>query len=739
MKSLIKNYIFILVQDTSLYHYWRKRKERKRIKNELDVLKAKNEFDVYADPVIEVINLNADDICNSRCVMCNIWQQKKEYEISPDELETILKDPLYKNVKHIGVTGGEPTLRKDLALLFEAIFKSIGGVVGASTITNCIREEEVILRVNEVIEVCEKYNKNFSMMISLDGIGVVHERVRRREGNFQSAINVLNYFKNKGVSVITGTTISKVNVWDVDEVLDYLKENRIYGRFRVAEFIKRLYNSDDTDVIRNFDEDETYHLILFFYKLIYRFETNETFRRTYRSIISILSGGKRLIGCPYHLNGVVLNSKGGLAYCAPKSDIIGNSLDKSSLSLYKDNLQEKQRILKNDCDNCIHDYHAPITYKERKRDLDEQYWKSIIALSSDYKLRQFKKIQARKNGEFQIFITGWYGTETVGDKAILGQIIDELYDTYGNSTAIVVSSIFPIITKRTLKELNFVNIGVASVYSEEFVEYIKGSDLIVMGGGPLMDLDELSIPLLAFRLAKSANKKTIIYGCGLGPLNNTNCVNAVKELLNTSDVIKLRDNKSIELAKSWLNRPMEIELSGDPAKKYLNRYLSKTPKPKEKIILTCFLREWTFEYSKESMAEFDQLKINFEKGLASFIKKKAREIQAQEILLDHMHNFTMGNDDRDFSRYFIKTYFADFEIPISYNKKLSTINSVVESMLNSSYNICMRFHSVVFAHTLDTDFTAIDYTRGGKILNYLTDNNCPQHMLSIDNLVDNEY
>lgn len=452
-----------------------------------------------------------------------------------------------------------------------------------------------------------------------------------------------------------------------------------------------------------------------------------------------MSGGKRLIGCPYQLTGVVLNSRGELAYCAPKSDIIGNSLDKSSLQLYKDNLQEKQRVIKDDCGNCIHDYHAPITYRERKRALDEQYWRSIITLSSDYKLKQFGKIEPKKNGEFQIFITGWYGTETVGDKAILGQIIDELYEAYGTDIAVVVSSIFPIITKRTLKELKFDNVEVSAVYSQEFIEYVKGSKLIVMGGGPLMDLDELAIPLLAFRLAKSAGQKTIIYGCGLGPLNNLNCINAVKEILNIADTIKLRDNKSIELAKSWLNKVMEVELSGDPAKKYLNRYLAKEIKPKEKVVLTCFLREWTFEYSKESMAEFDQLKIDFERGLASFIKRKAHEIQAQEILLDHMHNFAMGNDDRDFSRYFIKTYFKDFEIPISYNKRLSTVSSVVDSMLDSSYNICMRFHSVVFAHTLNTDFTAIDYTRGGKILNYLNDNNCSQRMLTIDNLANNEY
>ena len=47
----------------------------------------------------------------------------------------------------------------------------------------------------------------------------------------------------------------------------------------------------------------------------------------------------------------------------------------------------------------------------------------------------------------------------------------------------------------------------------------------------------------------------------------------------------------------------------------------------------------------------------------------------------------------------------------------------------------MRFHSVVFAHTLETDFTGFDYTNGGKIHNYLTDNNALQNLLSIENLI----
>lgn len=691
---------------------------------------------IFKEPAIEVVNLNANDICNSKCTMCNIWEQKQDFEMSPAQLEQVLKDPLFSNVKYVGITGGEPTLRTDLPQLYEAVIKAVPGIKGLSIITNAIKEKEVIERIEQVIAVCKSHQVPFSMMVSVDGYGKVHDRVRGREGNFKTALNVINHFSAKAVPVTIGCTISKVNVWDVDDLLDFLKESNIYGRFRVAEFIKRLYNDDRFDVIRNFDEDETYHLILFFYKLLFTFERDETYRRTYKSIINILAGGNRLIGCPYHSNGVVLNSRAEIAYCAPKSKILGSTLTESGLDLYKTNNDERIRIREEDCDHCIHDYHAPITYNEMMAARTEAYWRKYISLKNKFNFSRHKSVAAVRGSRLQVFITGWYGTETVGDKAILGGIVQQLQEKHGSEFDLVVTSLYPHITVRTLKELA-IEARVVNVYSEEFVAYCKGSDLVMMGGGPLMDLDELALPLIAFKLAKAGKGKAIIYGCGLGPLTDEKYRNAVKKMLNLADEIKLRDQKSIALAKEWLLKDTPIELSGDPAKTYLGRYL-KTPvaAPKKKII-RCFLRDWTYEYSRNiTHAEFLELKKQFELSIANFVKKKAGELGADGIVFEHMHNFIVGNDDRDFSRYFIKTYFSEYAaVPVSYNRYLSTVDSIVNAMQTSVHNVCMRFHSVVFAHTLNTSFTAIDYTRGGKIANYLGDNKVGEHLLSVEDIV----
>lgn len=685
-----------------------------------------------------VVNLNANDICNSKCAMCNIWEQKQGFEVSPAQLEQVLKDPLFSEVKHIGITGGEPTLREDLPLLYEAVIKAIPDIMGLSIITNAIKEKDVIDRIEQVIEMCKSHNKGFSMMVSLDGYGETHDKVRGRPGNFATAINVINHFKAKNIPVSIGSTISKVNAWEADELLYYMKQNDIYGRFRVAEFIKRLYNDNKANVIRNFDEDEIYNLILFFHKLIYTFETNEMYKRTYRSIINILSGGKRLIGCPYQGDGIVLNSRAEIAYCAPKSAIIGNGLTESGQMLYESNLSERERIRENECDNCIHDYHAPITFEERKAELVQDFWKKMISINgSKAQLMPDAFLPAKrlvKKGIPQVLIVGWYGTETVGDKAILGGIIDQLNSLYQNNYQLVIASIFPFITERTCKELNL-NAHVIESYTSDLITFSKGSDVVIMGGGPLMDLEDLAIPLRAFQYAKKSGNKTIVYGCGLGPLTKNKYINTVKEILNLADEIKLRDKKSIDMARANFEVKKEVTLSGDPAKIYLSRY-PEQHNPSS-TILRCYLRDWTHEYAAHlSHEEFLIKKGEFEKSLANYIKQKALEIGATEIRLENMHNFVVGNDDRDFSRHFIDTYFKDNTgVKITYDKYLSSVDTIVRGMQNSAHNVCMRFHSVVFAHTLHTNFTAVDYTVGGKIHNYLSDNECIENLLNIEDLI----
>ena len=685
-----------------------------------------------------VINLNANDICNSKCTMCNIWKNKKDKEISYNDLKQIFSDPFYSEVTGVGITGGEPTLREDLVELYRACIDFLPKLKYLSIITNCIKAEDVKRQLNSINNLCKDNGIDFTVMVSLDGYGDVHDKIRGRKGNFKSAIEVIRYVKEEiKIPISFGATISKGNVWAIDELLDFAKENNIYGRFRVAEFIKRLYNEDRGEVIRNFTDDESYHLALFFEKLKRTFEKNKTFNRTYSSIQNILLGGKRTIGCPYHNKGININAKGELAYCAPKSKIIGNAINESSSLIYKENLKEKKRILTEECSDCIHDYHSSITYQEQIKIYKDGFQKKFFKLYSVkkvLKLSNFLKPPKLSKSDYNILILGWYGTETVGDKAILGGIINSYKSKFEERLNVIVGSLYPFVTHQTLKELK-IDAEVVNTSNFEFLRYSKKCNEVIMGGGPLMDLNELYVPLLSFSVAKKYNKKRTVYGCGLGPINQGKYKKAIGEILALSNDIKLRDKNSQAYALEHFNIS-NTEMIGDPAKVYLNS-ISPHLKPKKTKKLSLYLRDWEYLYAKGKMteADFATVKSQFEKGLAMFIKMKAKELKVDTIEFNHMHNFVVGGDDRDFSRRFIKVHFQD-DKRISYSPKLSTVNSIAESMKNSELNICMRFHSVLFAETLKTNFLAVDYTLGGKIEAYMSENNQCNNLFTINQIIE---
>ena len=692
-------------------------KNLKKIVAQLRVLrklKLQDRLDINAKPT--VLNLNIIDSCNSRCTMCNIWKQDEELEISPEELHIILEDPLYSELKYVGVTGGEPTLREDLPAIYATIIDTLPNLKGVSIITNAIRENEVIKRITEVNEICKSKGVSFSAMVSLDGVGSAHDRVRGIKNNFESSMKVFRYIQDElHIPTSFGCTISKINAWDADDLLYYAKKNGMYGRFRVAETINRLYNQDRGKVIRNFNKDETYNLLLFFEKLKHTYETNGTYKRTYSSIQSVLSGNDRLIGCPYHNDGIVLGSKGQVNYCAPQATDLGNALEASSRQIYRDNFSEKINILKNDCKNCIHDYHAPISYTEKRKEILSSYTKRFLHIKKAQKAlwlsKLLKKIPKNSN-RYRVFIVGWYGTETVGDKAILGGIVDYYTNKYNNEVEFVIGSLFPFVSEKTCEELD-IDAKVVSTQSVDLLRYSKSSDEVVMGGGPLMDLSVLYVPLLAFRIGKYFGAITTIFGCGIGPLKKKKYKNTVIDIFKFADEVKLRDKKSLTWYESLKFKTKGI-LIGDPAKDYIKRIERTVTVNEAESVLCCYLRDWTFEYFYGTKEDFKVQKDQFERGIAKLIREKANELSVDKIEFHHMHNFVMGNDDRDFSRYFTDKFFPNDE-RVYIEKGLSSVVSIISSMKIAQLNICMRFHSVLFAHTLQTDFLAIDYTMGGKI------------------------
>lgn len=128
----------------------------------------------------------------------------------------------------------------------------------------------------------------------------------------------------------------------------------------------------------------------------------------------------------------------------------------------------------------------------------------------------------------RVVISGWYGFGNIGDELILEAIIQNLR-AVDEKTEIIVMSFNPDYTRRvqgveTVRQIpiTFKSMAKNIVLGRAFqaVKVIKECDLFIMGGGGFLSDWQREVPfgwLKQMAIAKSFNRKTILYGIGAGP------------------------------------------------------------------------------------------------------------------------------------------------------------------------------------------------------------------------------
>lgn len=328
----------------------------------------------------------------------------------------------------------------------------------------------------------------------------------------------------------------------------------------------------------------------------------------------------------------------------------------------------------------------------------------------------------------KITIIGWYGTETIGDRAILAGLFSFFNKSYENFE-IKLGSLYPFFSERTINEdYSFYkeivnkdfNIEIFnSKDSKELIDAIKSSDLVAMGGGPLMDLDELFLVEYAFKKAKKFGIKTALLGCGVGPLFHKKYRKSVLEISKNSDITILRDKKSkenLEEIYKEFNQYFKKELvytSFDPAVECTLQY-NKQEKRKGEEYIAINLREFPLEYNKKNDAK------DINENLKIFIKELALKYNDRQIKLIPMHYFHVGGDDRIFlNKIAFELCLENIEVQ---NANL-TLKETIKIYQNAYFNVGMRFHSVVLQTISSGKNYVLDYTepKKGKIFGFLQD------------------
>jgi MoaA/NifB/PqqE/SkfB family radical SAM enzyme len=150
--------------------------------------------------------------CNSRCSMCYTWQNPTlpREEIS---LETLAKIPA--GIAHLNLTGGEPTLRRDLKEMVSLLYPKAMKLEISSNGTYPDRLESIIKEYPDV-----------KVRFSLDGFEPTNDSIRGEKGGFQTKVRgLLRLQELGGKDLGFAITIQDDNVRDLVGLYEFCEKN----------------------------------------------------------------------------------------------------------------------------------------------------------------------------------------------------------------------------------------------------------------------------------------------------------------------------------------------------------------------------------------------------------------------------------------------------------------------------------------------------------------------------------
>lgn len=705
--------------------------------------------------------------------MCYIWQQQKSHEITPREVRAALANDLFTEVIDIGLNGGEPTLRKDLHEVALACIESLPRLQNIYLITNGLRPHLVIPAVAKLYQVTREAQVTLSIMISLDGVSDIHDAVRGRKGNFEAVQECMQYFLDNSIgdSHSFGCTLIRENIQHAEKLMLFALRRGIYCRFRVGIPHQRLYNGNSAEPFC-LTKKERFHLLNFIDLLVSYYEKNQsrkTFLLNLRNQIAYFQSRKN--GCAWQGEGVTLESNGTLSYCAVQSPPIGNLIEHpdQAAEFYFRSTKLRDDILQTKCDTCLHDYNGqnfrishqrtpsltalrrflsylkratptpfkPIlrsaknTLKSRLLRPTYTYCRLAADICFEYSLRVCNTASLsmppidEKRG---VLVVGWYGTETLGDKAILYSILDDLKKHLPSCSTITVASMEPFVTEYTLSESGYLD-DVSVVLIDDALQHANNNRYseVIFGGGPLMpSITHMRLIAKIFKQIRLSGGTCKIWGCGVGPLRKVPfdipSKIALGSILDMSSIVVLRDSASIAQAKKFCSSKVYTGVALDPAyfwfrKVVISDELSpaiqntsySSPNSEKKILFA--LRDLpTGEYFSElSPKESASLKRNYNFSVSSLIKCSLDAFAS--VYLQPMHRLACGGDDR----LFYASILEDVKLDHLVNWQHESPVADVTRFLQADVCVVMRYHSLVLALAARRSVLPIDYTSGGKV------------------------
>lgn len=256
--------------------------------------------------------------CNLKCRMCNIWNKEHARdELSADDIGRLFHKP--HGVYWLGITGGEPFLRKDLPDLVDAALAPSPHLRALHFATN----GTLTPRIEEMVHAAKKKYPKLKMVftLSVDGPPELHNRIRGAQDVWANMFKTFALLKKtKGVKPQFGFTLSHENIDKFEDT--FLAMRAAYPRLRFDDVTVNIFQRSsfyyENHGMAPLDADEVARQIKKILAMDHdRMSLNNFLRRKYLQLyLKFLKTRKSPVKCQSLASTCFLDPYGNLYPCA---------------------------------------------------------------------------------------------------------------------------------------------------------------------------------------------------------------------------------------------------------------------------------------------------------------------------------------------------------------------------------------------------------------------------------------
>lgn len=185
---------------------------------------------------LEEIDLNITNKCNIGCSHCLFAAgPEKGDDLSLGEIENVLEGGKSLGAEEVHISGGEPTIRKDLEKILR-IADSKGYFVRLQTNMWNFTPDMLPLIAETTDEV----------LTSLDGLNDSHDSIRKPD-SFRRTVDAIDCLLDARIRVVVITAVQKKNYQDIPNLVKFLSDKGINAHFLFS--VTPLGRASQKDVV----------------------------------------------------------------------------------------------------------------------------------------------------------------------------------------------------------------------------------------------------------------------------------------------------------------------------------------------------------------------------------------------------------------------------------------------------------------------------------------------------------